>query len=73
MGSRAPAAARVSDIQQMQLWVLAPVEMTWLGRALLEYAARASGERQSLVRRFPQICENYLYLLYIFKNHQYLL
>ena len=35
MGSRAPAAAPASDVQQMQLWALAPRELTWLGHRLV--------------------------------------
>ena len=35
MGSSEPAVAWASDVQQMQLWALAPREMTQQGRALL--------------------------------------
>ena len=40
MGSRAPAAARVSDVRQMQLWALAPRELTWLARPVFSTSVR---------------------------------
>ena len=38
MGSRAPAAAPASDVQQMQLWALAPRELTCVVRSKIDWS-----------------------------------